>query len=145
MAQLVKNLPAVRETWVGSLGWEDPLEKGYPLRCSGLENSMDCVICGVAKSWTRLSDFHILHPRAHFLKKLKFQFSSVAQSCPTLCDPMDCSTPGLPVHHQLLEFTQGHIHRVSDAIQLSDPLLPPSSPALVVNVGICIKQYIRSL
>ena len=47
------------------------------------------------------------------------QFSSVAQSCPTLCDPMNCSTPGLPVHHQLLEFTQTHIHRVSDAIQPS--------------------------
>jgi len=44
------------------------------------------------------------------------QFSSVAQSCPTLCDPMNCSTPGLPVHHQLLEFTQTHVHRVSDAI-----------------------------
>ena len=45
------------------------------------------------------------------------QFSSVTQSCPTLCDPMNCSTPGLPVHHQLPEFTQTHVHRVSDAIQ----------------------------
>ena len=45
------------------------------------------------------------------------QFSSVAQSCPTLCDPMNHSTPGLPVHHQLPEFTQTHVHRVSDAIQ----------------------------
>ena len=45
------------------------------------------------------------------------QFSSVAQSCPTLCDPMNRSTPGLPVHHQLPEFTQIHVHRVSDAIQ----------------------------
>ena len=51
------------------------------------------------------------------------QFSSVAQSCPTLCDPMNCSTPGLPVHHQLPEFTQTHNHRVSDAIQPSHPLL----------------------
>ena len=51
------------------------------------------------------------------------QFSSVAQSCPTLCDPMDCSTPGLPVHHQLLEFTQTHVHRVGDTIQPSHPLL----------------------
>ena len=50
------------------------------------------------------------------------QFSSVAQSCPTLCDPMNCSTPGLSVHHQLLEFTQIHVHRVSDAIQPSHPL-----------------------
>ena len=57
------------------------------------------------------------------------QFSSVTQSCPTLCDPMNCSTPGLPVHHQLLEFTQTHVHRVSDAIQLSHPLLSPSPSA----------------
>ena len=55
-----------------------------------------------------------------------FQFSSVAQSCLTLCDPMICSTPGLPVHHQLLEFTQTHVHRVSDAIQPSHPLSSPS-------------------
>ena len=57
------------------------------------------------------------------------QFSSVAQSCPTLCDPMNCSMPGLPVHHQLPEFTQTHVHRVSDAIQPSHPLSPPSPPA----------------
>ena len=57
------------------------------------------------------------------------QFSSVAQSCPTLCDPMNCSTPGLPVHHKLPEFTQTHDHGVSDAIQPSHPLLSPSPPA----------------
>ena len=58
--------------------------------------------------------------------------SSVAQSCPTLCNPMDCSTPGLPVHHQLPELTQTHVHRVSDAIQHSDPLSSPSTPAFDV-------------
>ena len=57
------------------------------------------------------------------------QFTSVAQSCPTLCDPMNCSTPGLLVHHQLLEFTQTHVHRVSDAIQPSHPRSSPSPPA----------------
>ena len=57
------------------------------------------------------------------------QFSSVAQSCPTLCDPMNHSTPCLPVHHQPPEFTQTHIHRVSDAIQPSHPLSSPSPPA----------------
>ena len=57
------------------------------------------------------------------------QFSSVAKLCPTLCDPMNCSTPGLPVHHQLPEFTQTHNHRVSDAIQPPHPLSPPSPPA----------------
>ena len=55
--------------------------------------------------------------------------SSVTQSCPTLCNPMNRSTPGLPIHHQLPEFTQTHIHRVSDAIQPSHPLLCPSPPA----------------
>ena len=57
------------------------------------------------------------------------QFSSVSQSCPTLCDPMNHSTPGLPVHHQLPESTQTHVHLVSDAIQPSHPLLSPSPPA----------------
>ena len=56
------------------------------------------------------------------LLQLLFQFSSVAQSCPTLCDPMNRSTPGLPVHHQFPEFTQTHVHRVSDAIQPSHSL-----------------------
>ena len=58
------------------------------------------------------------------------QFSSVAQSCPTLCNPMNRSTPGLPVYHQLPESTQTHVHRISDAIQPSHPLSSPSSPAL---------------
>ena len=58
-----------------------------------------------------------------------FKFSSVTQSCLTLCDPMDCSTSGLPVHHQLLELTLTHVHGVEDAIQSSHPLSSPSPPA----------------
>ena len=64
-----------------------------------------------------------------FLPRSSVQFSSVAQSCLTLCDPMNRSTPGLPVHHHLTEFTQTHVHRVSDAIQPSHPLSSPSPPA----------------
>ena len=64
-----------------------------------------------------------------FTRQMKHQFSSVAQSCPTLCDPLNRSTPGLPVHYQLPEFTQTHVHRVSDAIQPSHPLSSPSPPA----------------
>ena len=64
------------------------------------------------------------------LELLDHQFSSVAQLCPTLCDLMDCSTPGLPVHHQLLEFTQTHVHCVGDTIQPSHPPSSPSPPAL---------------
>ena len=58
------------------------------------------------------------------------QFSSVTQSCPTLCDPMDCCMPGLPVHHQLQEFTQTHVHWVDDAIQPSHPMSSPSLPTI---------------
>ena len=60
---------------------------------------------------------------------VSFHFSSVSQSCPTLRDPMDCSTPGFPVHHQLPEFTQTHVHWVGDAMQQSDPLSSTSPPA----------------
>ena len=66
------------------------------------------------------------HPAYLTYMQSSVQFSSVAQSCPTLCNRMNHSTPGLPVHHQLLEFTQTHVHRVSDAIQ---PSPPPSSPS----------------
>ena len=82
-------------------------------------------IHGVAKSWTRLMGLS-----THTHAQQSVQFSSVAQSCPTLYDPMNRSTPGLPVHHQLPEFTQTHVHRVSNAIQPSHSLSSPSPPAL---------------
>ena len=66
----------------------------------------------------------------HSPQFISVQFSSVAQSCPTLCDPMNRSMPGLPVYHQLPEFTQTHAHQVGDAIQPSHPLSSPSPPAL---------------
>ena len=62
------------------------------------------------------------------LINLFIQFNSITQSCPTLCDLMDCSTPGFPVHHQLLELTQTHVHRVGDATQQSHSLLSTSPP-----------------
>ena len=66
------------------------------------------------------------HQHSVSLLLCSVQFSSVTQSCPTLCDPTDCSTPGLPLHHQLLELTQTHVPWVSDAIQPSHPLSSPS-------------------
>ena len=72
------------------------------------------------------------------------QFSSITQSCLTLWDPMDRSTPGLPVHHQLPEFTQTHVHWVSDAIQPSHPLLPPSPPAPNPSQHQSLFQWINS-
>ena len=68
----------------------------------------------------------------NYIKKylvLSDQFSSVTQSCPTLCNPIDCSMPGLPVHHRLLEFAQTHIHWVGDVTQTSHPLSSPCPPA----------------
>ena len=72
------------------------------------------------------------------------QLSSVTQSCLTLCDPMNHSTPGLPVHHQLPEFTQTHVHRVSGAIQPSHPLLSPSSPAPNPSQHQSLFQWVNS-
>ena len=76
---------------------------------------------------------------------LSVQFSSVAQSCPTLCDPMNRSTPGLPVYQQLPEFTQTHVHRVSDAIQPSHPRSSPSSPAPNPSQHQSLFQWVNSL
>ena len=74
----------------------------------------------------------------------RLQFSSVAQSCPTLWDPMDCSMPSLPVHQQLPEFTQTHVHWVSDAIQPSHPLSSPSPPALNLSQNQGLFKWVSS-
>ena len=86
---------------------------------------------GQKESHTTEAPEHMgMHELKHSYKLLSsVQLSSVAQSCPTLCDPVNHSTPGLPVHHQLPEFTQTHAHRVGDAIQPSHPLSSPSPPA----------------
>ena len=73
------------------------------------------------------------------LRRSSVQLSSVTQSCPTLCDPMDCNTPAFPVHHQLLELAQTHVHRVSDAIQPSHSLSSPSPPAC--DLSPCIRVF----
>ena len=72
------------------------------------------------------------------------QFSSVTQSCPTLCDPMNHSTPGLPIHHHLPEFTQIHVHQVSEAIQPSHPLSSPSPPAPNPSQHQSLFQWVNS-
>ena len=72
------------------------------------------------------------------------QFSSVTQSCLTLCDPINCSTPVLPVHHQLLQFTKTHVHRIGDAIQPSHPLLSPFPPAPNPSQHQSLFQWVNS-
>ena len=73
------------------------------------------------------------------------QFSSVTQLCPTLCDPMNCSTPGFPVHHKLPEFTQTHVHQVGDAIQPSHHVSSPSPPALNLSQHQGLFKWVSSL
>ena len=89
-------------------------------------------IVSFGQLWTLVTRTGYASQFFFFLNLLQYsvQFSSVAQFCRTLCDPMNCSTSGLPVHHQLPEPTQTHVHWVGDAIQLSHPLLSPSPPAL---------------
>ena len=103
--------------------------------------------------WTSFSISKIPYLLSPVLKKtqtllikfrLKIQFSSVAQSCLTLCNPMDCSTLGLPVHHQLPEFTQTHVHWVGDAIQPSHPLSSPSLPAFSLSQRQDLFQWVSS-
>ena len=103
----------------------------FPIRAT--REALNILLETFGISWISLE--HMLVDTGYwfyFRNRITFssvQFSSVAQSCPTLCDPMNCSTPGLPVHHQLPEFTQTHVHRVGDAIQPSHPLSSPSPPA----------------
>ena len=123
-------------------GWDFPgkntgVGSHFLLQGSSRPRDQTCISCN--GRWT-------LHHWAPWeaQKHTSAQFSSVAQSFPTLWDPMDCSTPGLPVHHQLWEFTQTHVHRVCDAIQLSLPLSSPSPPALNLSQHQGLFQWVSS-
>ena len=105
VVQMVKNLSSMWEIWVWSWGWKVPLENGRAVQSS------------------------VLVQRIPVDTGASVQFISVAQSCSTIWESMNCSTPGLPVHHQFPEFTQTHIHRVGDIIQPSHPPSPPSPSA----------------
>ena len=96
-----------------------------------IPNSLEFQYCG--HWWVFQICWHII------------QFSWVTQSCPTLCDPMNCSTPGLPVHHQLPESTQTHVHCVSDAIQPSHTLSSPSPPTLNLSQHQGLFKWVSSL
>ena len=110
---------------VGSLGWKDPLEEGMAIHSK---------ILAWRIPWTEEPG-----------RQQSIQFNSVAQSCPTLCNPMNHSTPGLPVHHQLPESTQAHVHWVGDAIQPSHPLLSPFPPALNLSQDQGLFKWVSSL
>ena len=115
--------------------WLDGITDSMDLGLGGLrELVMDreawhAVVHWVTKNRTRLSDWTNWLKITGLARKFSVQFSSIAQSCLTLCDPMNCSMPGLPVHHELPESTQSQVHWVSDAIQPSHALSSPSPPA----------------
>ena len=124
--------------------WEGWMGKGESQMGKGRTYSQRQVRQGIEKGWTSLeiqgvlptwlssrtaSAIRGLCGSVHVLGLLVLSSVQFTQSCPTLCNPMNHSTPGLPVHHQLLESTQTHVHQVSDAIQPSHPLLSPSPPA----------------
>ena len=129
-----------------------------PLQYSCLENSMergawrDIAMGSQSQAW--LSARAHTHTHTHSLKTIlyqynccvfHFQFSSVAQLYLTLCDPMNSSMPGLPVHHQLPESTQTHVHWVGDAIQPSHPMSSPTLPALNLSQHQCLFKWVSSL
>ena len=119
---MVKNLPAIQETWIWSLGWEDPLEKKMTTHSS---------ILAWRIPWTE--------------EPGKLQFSSVQSlSHVQLCDPMDCSTPAFPVLHQFLELAQIHVHWGCDTRQPPHPLLSPSPPALNLSQHQGLFQWVSS-
>ena len=168
-----KRIPQpMQETQVWSLGWEDPLEKemathfSIPGELHGQRSLASHIVHGIVKNQTRLRDCTttncplcsslsfvviVIEKGISFrcifslLSKLPYQFSSVAWSYLTLCDPMDCSTPGFPVHHQLLGLAQTHVHWVGDAIQPSHPLSSPSPPAFNLSQHQGLFQWVSSL
>ena len=106
--------------WVGSRSWWCKGRRGM-LWFMGSQR--------VGHDWVTELNWSVMIISPFLSVSFPLQFSSVTQSCPTLCNPMNRSTPGLPVHHQLPESTQTHVHRVRDATQPSHPLLSPSPPA----------------
>ena len=99
--------------------------------------------------WATWEAQNIIYLKSNFSFQTCFQFRSgqfisVVQSCPSVCDPMNSSTPGLPVHHHLLEFSQTHVHRISDAIQPSHPLSSPSPPAPNPSQHQSLFQWVNS-
>ena len=129
VTQTVKSLPAIWETQVLYQGWEDCLEKKMAMMNEGTENG-----------WKIVAQQHNGILLSHCCC-----CCSVTKSCSTLCDPMDGSTPGLLVHHQLPEFTETHVHRVSDAIQPSQSPSSPSPPAFNLSQHQSLYQWVCSL
>ena len=136
-----------------SLRWLDSITNSMNMNLSKLQEivkdreASHATVYGVTKRWTWLSDWHqTCIVLTHWVLSTRpvSSVSSVAQSCLNLCNLMDCSTPGLPAHHQLPEFTQTHVHWVGDAIQPSHPLSSPSPPALNLSQNQGLFKWVTS-
>ena len=122
--------------------WAQELEIDQEAWCAAVHRVKNSLIW--LSDWTELTLLFLVYWGRKELMFSSIQFSSVTQSCLTLCDPMNRSTPGLPVHHQLPEFTQTHVQRVSDAIQPAHPLLSPSPPAPNPSQHQSLFQWVNS-
>ena len=128
----IRNLKLKEETWT-ALGC-CPRKSEVMVKCKEKQNKLILVfwvwrLRSSSNKGVLSNFFRRILVRMRTLTFRSVQFSSVTQSCPTLCNPMDCSTPGFPVHHQLPDLAQTHVHWVGDAIQLSHPLSSPPPPA----------------
>ena len=130
------------DLWVGKMSWRRAWQL-TPLFLPGESHGLRSLVGCNPQDCQESDTTEWLYFSLYIISSV--QFSSVSQSCPTLCDPMNCSTPSLSVHHQLLEFTQTHVHRVSDAIQPSDPLSSPSPPAFNLYQHQGLFKWISSL
>ena len=125
-----------------------------PIRCEGIlweSLSRESLMCAT-RGFLATLKIHLKFTSGPLLRNPRIsgfskpaQYSSVTQSCPTLCNPMDCSMPGFPVHHQLPELTQTHVHWVGDAIQPSPPLSSPSPPTFNLSQHQYLFQWVSSL
>ena len=131
-----------------SVKWVDFISQFISVQCNLIRcNSIHHRMLSYSFAWNLKFYLQVIStpPDLHKSARiLSVQFSSVAQWCPTLCSPMNRSTPGLPVHHQLPEFTQTHLHWVSDAIQPSHSLSSPSPPAPNPSQHQSLFQWVNS-
>ena len=139
---MVKNLPAMQETWVRSLG-QDPLEKGMATHSSILAWRIPWIEepDRLYSSWGHKESGHNWATNRH----IRIISSGQSLSRIWLCHPTDCSTPGFPVHHQLLKLPEAHVHRISDDIQPPHPLLSPSPAAFNPSQHQGLFQWVSSL
>ena len=124
------------EKWIRKLWYIYTMEYYLAIKKNAFES--------VLMRWVKLEPITQSEVSQKEKHQYSIQFSSVAQSCPTLCNPMNCSTPGLPFHCQLPEFTQTHVHWVGDAMQPSHPLSSPSPPAFNLSQHQGLFQWISS-